>query len=540
MKKGIYSGYSFILKKTDTDHLRLKATCSFRFCRLIIFLLLPFQSLPVVLAQDSLLYNPIIIPDTVCTLQSAMKLIENRTGLSFSYNTGLINRRQVVSAGANNEMLISLLKRIFANPSLQYSIIGRHIVVYEPFKTPSVNPYSNSDSVLFFEIRGQVLDKNDRKPISFASVYLRGKSIGIIANENGQFQLKLNSSNLSDVLSISCIGYQTYSSPVSSLVNTTRNYLLIPDIIPIQEVIIRKLNPVSLLQAAVENKNKNYSQSPVILTSFYRESVKKGNHYMVVSEAVLENYKAGYNTFAGSDRVRILKGRKNEDISREDSILLKMKAGLNTMLLLDVVKNMPDFLTGKNIQDYEYRISDIVVDNGRDNYAIDFNPREGAFETYYSGRILIDIEDLAFKWVEFYIDEEKLRDATNLFIVKKPPHLKVRVIEAKYKVAFRKTGDRYYLSLVQCQTVLRIRNRNQLTGSAYSTNLEMAVTDIDTVHTERFSLRESARLNEYFAEQIGTYDESFWGEYNFITPDEPLENALIKLSKTQAARKDDK
>ena len=55
--------------------------------------------------------------------------------------------------------------------------------------------------------------------------------------------------------------------------------------------------------------------------------------------------------------------------------MLKLKAGLNTMLLLDVVKNMPDFLTGENMQDYDYKMSDIVVDNGREQYAIEFSAR---------------------------------------------------------------------------------------------------------------------------------------------------------------------
>ncbi len=47
----------------------------------------------------------------------------------------------------------------------------------------------------------------------------------------------------------------------------------------------------------------------------------------------------------------------------------------------------------------------------------------------------------------------------------------------------------------------------------------------------RFKSRETARLNEFFTDQLGAYDESFWGEYNFISPEESLEEALVKLSK---------
>ena len=51
--------------------------------------------------------------------------------------------------------------------------------------------------------------------------------------------------------------------------------------------------------------------------------------------------------------------------------------------------------------------------------------------------------------------------------------------------------------------------------------------------------RETARLNEFFTDQLGAYDESFWGEYNFISPDESLEEALVKLKTKELKRKVD-
>jgi hypothetical protein len=129
------------------------------------------------------------------------------------------------------------------------------------------------------------------------------------------------------------------------------------------------------------------------------------------------------------------------------------------------------------------------------------------------------------------VDPDHLERATDLFIIKKPAYLKARLMQANYKVAFRETDGKYYLHLVECETAYRIRNKNQLTGSVYNTTLEMVVTDIDTTQPERFPFRETARLQEFFTEQVGAYDEAFWGEYNFVTPDESLEQALAKLSR---------
>ncbi len=60
----------------------------------------------------------------------------------------------------------------------------------------------------FFEIRGRVLDKSDRQPLPYSSIYLSGKAIGTVTNDNGQFQLKLPSKYLADTIIVSCIGYK--------------------------------------------------------------------------------------------------------------------------------------------------------------------------------------------------------------------------------------------------------------------------------------------------------------------------------------------
>ncbi len=39
---------------------------------------------------------------------------------------------------------------------------------------------------------------------------------------------------------------------------------------------------------------------------------------------------------------------------------------------------------------------------------------------------------------------------------------------------------------------------------------------------------------------LGAYDESFWGEYNFISPEESLEEAVVKLAKKKVTMNSDR
>jgi len=489
-------------------------------------------------AQDSLFYMRLNIPEAQHSIESAIKIIEQQTGLSFSYNSELINKKQLVTLSARNMPLIDLLHQLFKDPSLYYTIMGKHLVIYRPVRTITANPERNQDTVMFFIVSGRVVDQESQLPLPFCSVYLVGKTIGTISNEEGEFQLKLDASELTETLSISCIGYRNFSAPVSALVGTKKDYYLNTDIIPIQEVVIRRVSPYLLLQNTRNRIRANYPLKPTILTAFYRETIQRGSRYTMVSEAILENYKCGYGNIV-SDKVKILKGRKNEDFQRDDTVMLKLKAGLGTMLLLDVVKNIPDFLTPEGQSDYTYRLTDIVIEDGRDNFVIDFTPKVGSRNRpIYSGKILIDVKDMAYKWVEFHVDPPQLDEATAQFIIRKPSNLVVKTLHADYKVSFRKSGNKYYMNMVQCETGFKIRNRHQLTGSIYKTRLEMAVIGIDSTNVNRFSPKEVARPYEFFTDQLGVYDESFWGEYNFIKPDESLETALAKLKRTQEAKKE--
>ena len=144
--------------------------------RFYLFIILWLTGLSFVSAQDSLLVQHFTVPDTTCTVDVAMQLIENQTGLSFSYNTDIINKKKIITLHGGPNELIHILENTFNDPQLNFSIIGRHIVVYQTQRTLSANPEKPRDSVYFFEIRGRVLDKSDKQPLPYSSIYLSRQS----------------------------------------------------------------------------------------------------------------------------------------------------------------------------------------------------------------------------------------------------------------------------------------------------------------------------------------------------------------------------
>jgi hypothetical protein len=62
---------------------------------------------------------------------------------------------------------------------------------------------------------------------------------------------------------------------------------------------------------------------------------------------------------------------------------------------------------------------------------------------------------------------------------------------------------------------------------------EVAITDRREENVVKFAKQEVFRQNMVFAEKVEAFaDADFWGEYNIIEPEDSIESAIKKLSKS--------
>lgn len=60
----------------------------------------------------------------------------------------------------------------------------------------------------------------------------------------------------------------------------------------------------------------------------------------------------------------------------------------------------------------------------------------------------------------------------------------------------------------------------------------MAITERSTQNVERFTLRESFSRRNILSDMVPVYfEDDFWGEYNYIEPEEAIESAIEKLNR---------
>lgn len=508
----------------------IKPSSGIHLIRIILSILL--SVIPVAVpAQKSILDQFVILPDTICRLDTALNIIERTTDYYFSYNPDIIPVGDTVRLQSPGDTLITVLRSLIHNPDIRFRIVGNLIVITNVFesannRTEIIPKDSLSDIII---IRGMIIENNTGDPIPFATISLSGTRIGTISSADGHFVFKYPRIFEKDSVIISCLGFKMKKIRLDYLDTSYSEIRLKPDYIPIQEVIIRKTDPVSLLQSSIRRIPENYFTGPVNLTTFYRESVKKGNNYVIISEAILEIYRSGFNEQYPLDQVKVIKGRKNVDIQNTDTISLKLKAGLQTSLILDIVRNKPEFFNEEFFNYYTYDMTDIILDEDRYTYVIAFKQHSYTEPPHYEGKIFIDMETLGIRAFEFHINPETINKAAKYLVIHKPRNLEVIPVSAEYYIKYRNEKDKLYLNYILSDNVFRIRKKNQLFSRTFETLTEMAVTNTQTENVTRFRIKEITDIDDLFVDQVGGYDESFWGEYNFIKPDEPLEEALKRI-----------
>jgi hypothetical protein len=481
--------------------------------------------------QDQLSELRISLTGKENTIQQVLEKITLQTGYLFTYDADLISGRQKVELLVSDMPLEEVLDSLFRDPRLEYRVIDRNIVIYQK---NALAPSPLVEEIDRSILQGNIVDGQSGKPLSYATIALYGTSLGSITNQEGEFAFKIPARYTDPILVISYMGYKQKYLPV---VYPLEEHLTIPldrELIPLQEVVIRFSEPALLLNEALQRISVNYLDDFATMTAFYRESVKRNNHFMIYSEAVLDVSKAPYSSDIYDDAVKIRKGRKITDVTSEDTILVKLRSGIHTSLDLDVIKNRPDFLLPDFQERYELEFTDLMVYGDRLVYVISFKQKSSITYPLFQGQLFLDQESLALIAADFEFNPDLIHKQPGLFLVSRSPNIRIRPFIAKYHVDYREFGGRYYVSQVRAELGMKIRKKRKWIGSKYLISIELAITDIIPGERLRINPSDRVRPNIVLSDEPFQFDPLFWGIYNTIEPEATLMESIGRLEENRA------
>jgi len=384
----------------------------------------------------------------------------------------------------------------------------------------------------YFTISGQLKDAKTGAKISYATITVPGSGIGTVSNSEGEFTLKISKALNIDIFEVSHLSYATTKFKISESIGEEKTYLIEPQLIMLKEISVVPQDARSLVEMAMKNIKKNYSDVPNMMTGFYRETIKQKKDYLSISEAVVDIYKAPYATYQ-SDQVRIFKGRKGTNVKKADTLMVQLQGGPNVSMLLDIVKNTDLSIALDNLDNYLFDFGNLVNIDDKPNWVVTFAPNVVRDEPLYYGKLYISQESMAITRVEFSLDLNDEDKASRVFVQKKPMGLIFMPTSTNYLITYKEQKGRYYLNYVRVDLKFRCDWKKRLFKNYYTIMSEVAITDRREDNVTKFANQDVFKYNMVFAEKVDSFsDPDFWGEYNIIDPEQSIETAIKKISRS--------
>ncbi len=380
-------------------------------------------------------------------------------------------------------------------------------------------------------ISGTVKDRSSRRNLENVIVSLKGTSIGTVTNADGFFSLKIPAGATQNVVELSYVGFVNTSFTAAESADAV--IWMMPAAQQLEEAVVYGGDARMIVEEALRKIPDNYSASDNILSTFYRETVQKGNRYIGISEAMMDVYKTDYSYRAVTrDKVKLNKARRILSQKASDTLAVKVQGGPNLALGFDIVKNPDVLFNRESIYYYSFAQEPSVFIGDRHHYVISFKPQISLDYALFTGRIYIDSELLSFTRAEFSLDLSDHEKAVLSILREKPFGLHFRLNEVRFLVSYRYHNGRTYQNYICNEMRFKCDWKRRLFSSTYTARAEMVVVDIDETPDIIITNKEAFKSQQIFYDVVNDYwQEDYWKDYNIIEPTESLENAVRRLRK---------
>ncbi len=470
-------------------------------------------------AQNEALETRVSIHSENITVRELLDTITAQTGLYFSYSNAILNDTVPISISADSSQLHEILHMLVPQENTKFLLKNQHIII------------KNRPKSKFRHIYGKITDR--RNPLEAATVYLKNSLRGVITNTDGEFIIKVPPEHLSDTLIISHIGYLKKQILLSKAKNDTLHIKLEKHSILLEEIIVSGINPKTIVEKMVKNLPNHHPDKNTGYTGFYREEVKRNNEYQYFSEAVITVFKNSYKSVINSERIQRLQSRTIKSTSSKDTILLKVKSGLQTSLYLDVVRNPTTFLQQKTLSQYHFNLEETTYLDDELVFVVSFKPVPES-TVRYRGKMWINGHSFTLIGVNFEYAQNR-KDAMQELVSRDSRKIRKKFQQARYSIRYKQINETWYLNFVRTNLSVKIKKKGNWFYKPYSSQTSFYVVNIDTVNVKKPRLRESINPTIVFSDETFEYSPDFWGKYNYYKPSDKIIHDLKNMDAIERA-----
>lgn len=376
----------------------------------------------------------------------------------------------------------------------------------------------------YTSISGKILDQQTQKPV--AGVYLEippkgawTSTMGTLSDEKGYFMLKVPAILITaGTLKTTKVGYLSSEQELVKVKDKKDSLILFAQTAP--KVRYDSLDGQKIVSWVMARMEASFPVNPYWLTGFYRESLRFDDTLVKITEGVLKIEKTPSPEKDGEgELIKLLKGRryeKDERVDEWESLDFENPASLVTRSL---ETKLPDFLEPITQRSYQFSTEPFLTHyDGNPIYTIRFSPKDRRVKGGKTGKILIDTVTLSIVSLEYEFTPEGLKDVMKAVMMgsgKFITEMRSFTIAQRYHL----TQGRYYLQDAHLGVTLANRTDKKVMPAMIA--LDFYATEINSRLTTH--LRDNELMDNTLFPLGGTsYQDNFWGNYNFIKLEERL------------------
>lgn len=377
-----------------------------------------------------------------------------------------------------------------------------------------------------FSVSGRVVDAQSGNPLESVLVSSETGGPSTVTNADGNFTLKSEAP-----LPFLVFSYMGYSSVRVTPGEGPLRIKMYRQSIALPGASILSGDPYEIVRAARDLIPDNYSQDLETLLCFYRETVRKRQKFVYVSEAVARLNKGPYSHNVFNDRAALDKSRVLISQKKSDTLRVKMLGGPAQALSLDAVKNLEMLLEDDELNNYNLEIGKPEFIDGRAQFVITVIPAENTPNPLYNGTLYIDQQRMSFTRMELSMDMSNPEKVTAAILRKKPSGLRFKPQEVTLTLNYHTDGDVTRLSYFRNTMRFTCDYKKRLISTDFTMVNELVVTG-RIVPPVPINRTEMFRLGDALGDTAELFsDPAFWEDYNIIEPSESLEHAIGRLKR---------
>jgi hypothetical protein len=358
----------------------------------------------------------------------------------------------------------------------------------------------------FISIRGTLVDSKSKESIPFASIYIKGKSIGTTTNDEGRFLFHVPSAYSHETLVISVIGYTNFESTVSQMTDKENNIELKQNIIVLNEVTVnaskKELTARDIVKKAVARIPENYPMTPFRIEGFFRDLQKENDKPVALLEAAIRLHYKDYNP--GYEEVEIMEVRKsfnkrhpvNGTYDRQNSIFDLMED--------NYVKHR---FGPMDVKGWKFSIDNILTYNNRIVYKV-----SGIKSRFVSCIMWIDTEDFAILRLEYR--EQMVNGVFSRRYLNLPDPYGQQQTSFLMIFEFQEIDDKLYLKYQREEDAYNLFNKTTNETILKQSYLKELFVNNAVQGVAEQSTGQRMNINKSVEQQATSYNAEFWKNYN--------------------------